>query len=188
MSIFTRNKFLIFIILLLVATNVSTLITVWHKTGDNSTLQISNANDNIEQPRINRGRHFRDELNLSPKQFRQFRQFRQQYHPIVHELKTQMDTKRVDLLNELSLEQPDTLVLNQISKDIGEMHTLMKMATNNYFINMKSVCTPEQQVKLVDVFKAMLNTQNNMGMPNQGRQSRSHRSSRNSNNIKQNNN
>ena len=172
MSIFTRSKLLIFIILLLVATNISTIVTVWHKTNNQSEQYNIVSDNNIDQPRLQRGRHFRDELNLSPEQFRQFRQFRQQYHPIVHDLKTQMNYKRVELLNELSKVQPDTLILNQISIDIGVMHTEMKMATNAYFINMKSVCSPQQQEKLTEVFKAMLNPKNNMNMPNQGRQNR----------------
>ena len=180
MSIFTRSKFLVFIILLLVATNISTIVTVWHKTDNKSEQYHTVVDDNINKPRTQRGRHFRDELNLSPEQFRQFRQFRQQYHPIVHYLTTQMKYKRVELLNELSKDQPDTLILNQLSRDIGLMHTEMKMATNDYFINMKSVCTPQQQEELTEVFRAMLNPKNNMDMPHQGRQNRFQGKGRNS--------
>ena len=39
-------------------------------------------------------------------------------------------------------------------------------------MNMKSVCTPQQQEQLTRVFKAMLNPKSNMGMPNQGRRNR----------------
>ena len=66
--------------------------------------------------------------------------------------------KRHELLVELAKEKPDTTVLLTISNEIGTMHSQLKMATNNFYLNMKSVCTPEQQAKLNEIFEAILDS------------------------------
>ena len=171
MSFFIRNKFLLFIVLLLVVTNITTVLTVRYKTNDRLTPNV--IDDNItNHQRFQRGMHFKDELGLTDEQFQEFQQLRRTYNPIVRRMMLNMRSKRVELLDELSKENPDTIILNKISRDIGDMHTEMKIATNSYFIKMKHICTPEQQLKLIDVFKSMLGQQGNMGKPDRGMHNR----------------
>jgi Spy/CpxP family protein refolding chaperone len=157
MSIFSNNKFLIAIIVILIATNISTILTVRYKSAHKVRSYQENRGGNIKLPTSRFGMFFREQLNLNEEQHAQFREFRQQYHPHVHGLTNNMREKRMELLTELSKEHPDTLILNNISKEIGDMHTMLKIATNEYFLNMKSVCTPEQQTKLTEIFRTMLN-------------------------------
>jgi len=167
MNIFSRSRLYIAIIIILIATNISTLLTVRYQTSKKFNTYQESSGSNIEIPRTHLGRFFRDELNLTREQHFKFREFRQQYHAYVFDLTGQMQEKRLELLDELSKEHPDTLVLNRISTEIGDMHTLLKKATNEYFLSMKNVCKPEQQKKLTEIFRSMLNQEgsSNMEMP-----------------------
>jgi Spy/CpxP family protein refolding chaperone len=152
MSIYTRNRLLGFIIILLIALNISTIVTVRYRMKKH----IESYDADVEHYQDQRGKHFREELNLDKEQFEKFKQYRKQYYPIVYNLQSKMHEKRLMLLEELSKENTDTVKLNEISREIGRMHTEMKIATNKYFINLKSVCTREQQLKLFKFYKAIL--------------------------------
>lgn len=152
MSIYTRNRLLIFIIILLVALNVSTIVTVRHKMKQHMEL----ANSEVEHYSDQRGKHFKEELGLNKEQFKQFKHFRKIYYPKMYKLQSDMHQKRIDLLEELSKEHTDTVRLHKLSDDIGCMHSEMKSVTNEYFLNLKSVCTREQQLILFKFYKAIL--------------------------------
>jgi len=167
MTIFTKTKTLIVIIIVLFATNISTLYTVWNLSNNTVTTVSDTVKSKVFNPNIPMGRLLKQELQLTPEQISSFREFRKEYYPYVHKKYDSLHIKRHELLKELAKENPDTVVLLSISEEIGAMHADLKMATNNFYLNMKSVCTPEQQQKLNHIFEAMLN---NRSKHNCGRQ------------------
>ena len=76
-----------------------------------------------------------------------------------------METNRNDLLTELGKEKSDTIILNILSKDLGYLHTELKNLTIQYYLGMKEVCNEKQKVKLFQTFKAMINSNDNITMP-----------------------
>jgi Spy/CpxP family protein refolding chaperone len=160
MAVFTKTKILTAVIIVLLATNISTFYTVW-KLSDNTILAPNTAKSKKAfNPNIPMGRLLSRELQLTPEQMSKFREFRKDYYPYVHMIYDSLHLKRHEMLKELAKENPDTVILLSISKDIGIMHADLKMATNNFYLNMKNVCTPEQQEKLNNIFEAMLNSRN----------------------------
>ncbi len=156
MNYFTKRRILIWIIILLSAINISAVSTIVYHVyfqNDNETF-VDEAP--IDVPRSRLGRFFRDELQLTPEQHNEFRRLRQQYHQNTWNITHTMRGKRLEILKEMSKQKPDTLYLHQLAKDIGLLHTELKMETCRFYLDMKQQCTPDQQQKLFRIFKSMI--------------------------------
>ena len=159
-----NTKILTGIIVLLTLLNLAIVGTIlYNKKGvKNYTVQ---DNKELVMPTNHLGRYFREALNLSNKQHRAFQKIRHQYHENSDIIIEKMDKNRNDLLTELGKEKSDTITLNKLSKDLGSLHTELKNLTIQYYLNMKEGCNEKQKVKLFQTFKAMLNSNDIMSMP-----------------------
>ena len=61
-----------------------------------------------------------------------------------------------DFLLELSKPEPSLTILDSISRANGRLHTGLKVFTARHFLNIKSVCEPQQEIKLQQLIKEML--------------------------------
>ena len=75
---------------------------------------------------------------------------------------------REDLLNELGTQNPDSIRLSQMATEVGNNHRELKQLTTTFYLNMKKLCTSEQQVKLHEIFQSMLNKDNQINLPQPG--------------------
>ena len=75
---------------------------------------------------------------------------------------------RGDLINELGAQNPDTARLKQMAADVGNNHRELKEVTTTFYLNMKKICTVEQQAKLHEIFQSMLNKDNQINLPQPG--------------------
>ena len=158
MDYFNKNKILIWIIIILLAVNVSTVATIaYHFYNHNKTERI-NRKRQIRIPNKRFGRFMYQELNLTRPQRKQFQEFRHNYQHNAMMLTTEMREKRNEIFEELSKEDPDTIKLYQMSEDIGDFHKTLKYQTIKHYLNMKCVCNKQQQKKLLKIFKAMQNS------------------------------
>ncbi len=62
-----------------------------------------------------------------------------------------------DLLEELSAEDPSKEALDSIANRIGRYQTLLKKQTIKHFMNIRSICTEEQEKLLDDLLQDMMN-------------------------------
>ena len=83
------------------------------------------------------------------------------------------------MVDELGKPEPDRELLNSLTKEIGELHTQLKNATIDYYLDMKTICDESQKVKLNEIFKSMLKQNEDVKLP--GRQGRYGRGYRNNN-------
>ncbi|MCL5129246.1 Spy/CpxP family protein refolding chaperone [Algibacter sp. L4_22] len=159
-----NTKILTGIIVLLTLLNLAIVGTIlYNKRGvTNYTVQ---DNQELVMPTNHLGRFFREALNLSNKQHRAFQKIRHQYHENSDIIIEKMDKNRNDLLTELGKEKSDTITLNKLSKDLGSLHTELKNLTIQYYLNMKESCNEKQKVKLFQTFKAMVNSNDIISMP-----------------------
>jgi Spy/CpxP family protein refolding chaperone len=159
MNYFTKRKVVIWLIVILLITNISTLGTFTYKAYiSESTIDIDTTSQ-IEIPRRRMGRFYRDHLDLNREQHFKFRDLRQNFNSRAREITRQMADKRREMLQELSASSSDTLKLNHISEEIGKLHKELKQETIDYYLNMKKLCSPEQQKKLSEIFNAMNNSE-----------------------------
>ncbi len=154
MKIFTKKYLIIGLIVLLVAMNISTIVTLWLQK-KSQLLPPPVEDSGIEIPDQHLGRFFREQLNLSPEQFEKFRNFRQAYHANARKHIQIMGDLRVKMLQEMAKEKPDTSNLHQVALEIGQQHTALKKLTFDYYLNLKSVCNQEQEQRLFQIFNAM---------------------------------
>lgn len=64
--------------------------------------------------------------------------------------------RHYEFLLELSKNEPNIKVLDSLSRAIAKNHAGLKVFTARHFLNIKSICTPEQDLKLQELIKEML--------------------------------
>ena len=163
------NKILIWLVVILFATNISIGISFWyHKKQDKKFLEKMEE-VSIEVPSQRRTRFFREQLNLQPEQMDVFRELNRSFNRKAWEITHQLESLRIEMVRELGKENPNEKTLKSISKNIGNLHAKLKDETINYYLKMKSVCNDEQKEKLNEIFISMLKQNENVQLPEQGR-------------------
>jgi len=170
----TRNTYriLIWVIVILVATNLSMGISfVYHKNRDKQFMeQLEEAA--IKVPSEQRTRFFRDQLDLSMEQVNVFRDLNRSFNRIAWEITHQLEALRAEMVRELGEEKPNEKTLHSIAKDIGELHTQLKEETIDYYNKMKAECNDDQRKKLNEIFMSMLKKNEDVSLPEYGRRNR----------------
>jgi Spy/CpxP family protein refolding chaperone len=165
-TIITKNKVLIWVIVILAAINVSTLLTIIYHIHSSKIATTEFRRHNLE-PETEKfsGRFFRDRLGLSKEQMDSFRESNRKFRRQAYDLTVNLSQKRNEMLEEMDKEHPDTTKLFNLSNDIGRMHSELKVLTYKYYLDIKNICTPEQKAVLRNLFKDMFGNDEKMGFP-----------------------
>ncbi len=172
MAMRNTNRILIWVIVILVATNLSMGISfVYHKQQDKQFMeQLEEAA--IKVPSEQRTRFFREQLNLSREQVDVFRDLNREFNRTAWQITHQLEAVRADMVRELGKENPNEKTLHSIAKNIGELHTQLKEETIDYYNKMKAECDTDQQKKLNEIFISMLKKNEDVSLPEYGRRNR----------------
>ena len=98
-----------------------------------------------------------------------FRTANRNFNPRVRQLSMEMGTMRQEMVNELAKENPDRQKLDSLAAAFGDLHRQLKEQTINYYMELRSMCTPEQQQQLHMLFRTMLNPDNDLPLHRYGR-------------------
>ena len=165
-----KHRTLIWIIVILVATNLSTIGSFYyHRITEMKATKVK-QDEQTNIPGEQRTRFFRDELNLDANQIDQFREINRTFNRAARNIETNLALLREELITELGTQNPDSTHLNQIATEVGNNHRELKQVTSNFYLNMKKICTAEQQTKLHEIFQSMLNKDNQVNLPRPGNQ------------------
>jgi len=168
MNATNRYRILIWIIVILVATNLSTIGSFYyHQMTEAKTPETKQEGQNAI-PGEQRTRFFRDELKLDTVQIDQFREINRTFNRTARGIETNLTQLREELINELGTQNPDSARLNQMAVDVGNNHRELKQVTTTFYLDMKKICTAEQQAKLHEIFQSMLNKDNQINLPRPG--------------------
>jgi hypothetical protein len=163
---------LIYIIIILAATTLSMGISFWyHKQQDKKAEQMLNE-ETIEMPAQQRTRFFREELELQLDQMDVFREVNRNFNHEAQQITRELAALRVELVVELGAENPDKNKLSFISDKIGQLHADLKKATIDYYLAMKEECDEIQRMKLNEIFMSVLQTNEDVDLPQRGRRYR----------------
>ena len=99
--------------------------------------------------------YIRKELNFTDEQIKQFSESRRKTMREQFKVKNQLKTLRRQMMIELAKEQPDRNKLNEITTEIGQAHKAIKDLTIAHFLEIKTICTTEQQKKLYRLWNRM---------------------------------
>jgi len=149
-----RTTILYAIIALLVAFNVATIVTIIYRNDSNAAQIVA---DGEATPQNNMGKYFRDKLNLTPEQHQLSKTINQNYHRRAQGYATALEDLRLEYIAELGQASCDSLSIDRISTEIGQLHKNLKVETARYYRSMKEICTPDQQQELNRIFVTILN-------------------------------
>ena len=145
----TTYRTLVWVIVILMASNLSMGITfLFHKQQDLKTAKQAQENA-IEVPTEQRTKFFREQLNLTPEQVDQFRELNRNYNRTAWEITHQLESLRAEMVEEIGKHEPVQQRLDEITKEIGELHTRLKNVTIDYYIGMKTTCNEEDRKSVV---------------------------------------
>ena len=144
-------KILIWIITLLVVLNLTTIGTILHHNREEQEDNVSIVLDENRQNPLT-GRYFRQALDFNDGQMEAFRKANRKFQPYATKLILEMDSLKTEMFNELNKPQPDSLKLRNLSDHIGEHHTELKILTNDFYLQLKSICDSLQRVQLAHTF------------------------------------
>lgn len=167
----TRNRLLIWVVMILLATNIATVVSVMRNSGERAEQEA--RGDEIADARV---MFFRDHLELTEGQMADFMRLNRLFSQDARRMTTRLDILRRNMVEELARPEPDMKKVDQITAEIGSLHTDLKQATATYYLGLKKSCNPEQQARLKEMFMVMSDPQGDlntirrgpMGRPGQG--------------------
>ena len=170
MSTTNKSRTLIWIIVILFATNLSTIGSFYYHRMTEAKTAETKQEDQKAIPGEQRTRFFRDQLNLTAEQLDQFRDINRTFNRTARGIEMNLAQLREDLITELGTQNPDSTRLSQMAIEVGNNHRELKQVTTSFYLNMKKICTAEQQAKLHEIFQSMLNKDNQVNLPRPGNQ------------------
>lgn len=168
MALENKYRILIWVIVILVATNLSMGISfLYHKQQDKKLLEQTEQ-EAIELPAQQRTRFFREQLNLQPEQMDAFRELNRNFNRTAWQINHRLESLRVEMVTEMGQKNPDRKKLAKIAREIGDLHAQIKNETIAYYLGMKVVCNEEQQEKLNEIFISVLQRNEDVRLPRRG--------------------
>jgi len=169
MAIANKYRILTGVIIILIATNLSMGISfLYHKQQDRKIAE-QQQEASVEVPAQQRTRFFREQLNLRPDQVEIFRELNRNFNQTAWQINHRLERLRIEMVNEMGMKEPDEARLKEVSKGIGELHSQLKDETIKYYMSMKEVCSEEQQARLNDLFISILQSDEDVRLPQRGR-------------------
>ncbi|MBN2813930.1 MAG: hypothetical protein JXQ80_07615 [Bacteroidales bacterium] len=151
----SKNRLMMWTIVLLALMNISTLVTIVYTRNQMKSESNSKAALQMETERSAMrfsGRYFRDELGFTRQQMQQFAAFNPGFRKQVQLINRQLSIHRQQMLENMSATDVDTIRLNQLCDSIGYLHAELKKITYGYYLNIKDICDKSQQLELEQLF------------------------------------
>lgn len=150
MDYFLKKRFSFWLVFILLTVNIAAIFTIlYHTYSDHSPAASTSVNTGA-------GKIITSELGLNAEQIDLFTGINKVYTEQSQKILDRLTEKRSEMLAELGEKSPDTSILNAIAKNIGELHTDLKLQTIQNFMELKKICTPDQQLLLSKMYNDML--------------------------------
>lgn len=160
MDVFTRPRFTICIFVLLAGLNVLTLSVIW-LTREPAPPSSPPADRDSGQ-----ARHFLEkELGLSPDQIVRYEALQARYKKQGRILEEEIHELRRQMMDQLARPEPDFSLVDRLASGIGARQAEVDKATFLHIMEIKAICTPDQQVKLTGIFREVLRAIRPAGPP-----------------------
>lgn len=171
----SKNKILIWLIVILLAINISTVASLYFYTKCSEKPLEMTEIVQIDRQAESGARQFREKLNLDADQVIQFRDINREFNRTANRITRQLEFLRIDMVTELGKQDTDRERIGEINKEFGQVHEQLKNLTSDYYLQMKALCNEEQQQKLYDLFRGMVETEEQMPDRPGGRRGRAWR-------------
>jgi len=163
---FSKTNILIWLVIALAILNVSTIAAIlWHRGHIIYESRMHSERLGLFGAPKFPGWHLKEKLKFSNKQSEDFDLIRKDFNISAKDIANQMQSLRMNILNELAKDNIDTIAIYKYAKDIGNLHSDLKKKTIKFYIEIKNICNPGQKDTLSFIFKHFIQTEDNMNMP-----------------------
>jgi hypothetical protein len=141
MNFFNKNRYIFWLLLFLVVINIAALVTFF-------MFYSGHKKQEAEDAGVRSFKVFQKELSLTPIQSEKVCSINAQYRSMSEPISLALKEKRSELLEELSTEKPDTLLLKSCAEEIGSLQKELQIASIRQYLDLKLVCDSCQCRKL----------------------------------------
>ncbi len=138
-----KKKAFIYFILIITIINLSSLGVILYQRSKISLLPSVRGQKVFEQ--------VRREVKLTPGQMEQFQKLRIAFHTQLDSLSANVDQKNKLLAVEIKKDSPDTLIINQLVRNISARQTESQYLVIHHFFSIKKILTKQQQEKFFNI-------------------------------------
>lgn len=138
------------LILLLIVTNLTALVNKMIRDNSAASAEETILIDKTASPIS--GKCMKENLQFNDRQTAEFRHINERFHQKVRIILSELNQQKSKIFAELQQPESDTLHLQALSRETGELHRQLKDETNRFYLAIKALCNPEQQQKLQHCF------------------------------------
>jgi len=146
MDTYKKNRFLFWLLIFLVVVNLSAIVTIFVFTRQPSPVACGEASSKS-------GVALCEQLDLTELQSKKVEEINILYREVTSPIVAKIKEKRAEILDELNKENPDTLRLNNLAMDLTSLQSQMQRANFRQYLELKTVCTPEQVHRLSALYR-----------------------------------
>lgn len=146
MNIFTKNRLVFWLLIILVLINISALVSFYYFTRKPAVqAECCSAGDRSQ-------RALTMELGLTPDQGSEVERILSRYREDTRFLADELMKTRRMMLGELSAEHPDTAQIHLRIKEITTLQGEIQLKNVRQYLDLKAVCTPDQAQRLSNLY------------------------------------
>jgi len=146
MELYKKNRLLFWALIFLIVINLSALVSIF------VFKKVQSPPVCRESPSMSCS-GFCEELKLSDNQSAKVEHINQEYRSHAEPLVSAIKEKRSEILDELNNTSPDTTLLNRVTIDLTVLQTRLQRENIKQYLELKSVCTPEQVQRLSALYR-----------------------------------
>ncbi len=129
------------------------------------------------------GRFMEKEIGFDEAQMRVFQNLRREFREQVSPFQKELRELNNSLIREATSANPDTVVCTRISREIGDLHTEIKVITYLHMMQVAKIATPNQMKKLDAFYLEMFSAEPGQRRKHEGGQYRHRHGQRDSSQI-----
>ena len=151
---FRKMKFAIWIVIILTVTNLATIGTMVYQSYKWNSNHLPTGK---QKEHGKSGKFFlQKELNLNPQQEVKYKEFKCNFSSESKAIFGKLEEKRKAMIAEMAGVLPDTMKLYKYSDEIGALHASLKRLQIKHLLELKNICTPEQNLKLDSLYQRLI--------------------------------
>ncbi len=147
MNYFKENRWITWLVAVLVILNISTLAMLWMQNS-----RQHRGKDRMER-RGDKKNRMAKALNLTDSQVQQFESLKEAHREVVNELRKNIGEKKALKMEALTTNPGDITSLSELDQAIGNLHVEMQQSLNQHYNDLRAICNDEQKELLKERFK-----------------------------------
>ncbi len=148
MNYFKENRWIPWLVAILVVLNISTLAMLWMQNN-----RHHRGMDRMERRDAGKKNRMVKALNLTDSQAQQFKALKEAHREQVKKIRENIGAQKNLKMTALTSNPADTVTLNQLDQKIGNLHVEMEQSLSQHYNDLRAICNDEQKELLKERFQ-----------------------------------